>query len=478
MAPSRIGEALAGSISSGPRRRSAVRNRKLHPFVAWVRATCRRRKLLGPEDHVLAALSGGPDSTALVAALAALRDAGAVAGVSALHVDHGLRAGAAADGDAAARTCALLGVPLARVRVDVRPGNVQAQARRERYRALAAEAARTGATRIATGHTRTDQAETVLLRLLRGAGARGLAGIPPRRGAIVRPLLDRSRAEVLAYLADRGLAWREDPTNASPRYARNRVRHELAPVLAAIAPAAERAIARSADLLRADERALGARARACIEDGAARRGAGPSGPATIRRSRLLMEPLAVRRRALRALWRRARPVGGELSAAHVADALALLRRGGDWRLSLPGRVELRCRRGVIEAGRARVRTAAPLAPIAVQGPGRFALPGRAGVAVVSAVRPELLPWPLELRTRRPGDRFRPRGGAGGKKLKAWLIDRKVPRARRDALILLTSSDAVLAIPALGAIAQGTGPEGPGLEVRIEAGAVAPILQRG
>lgn len=446
---------MASSIRGGPGRRSPVPTRDLHPFVVGVWTTARRRRLFGAADHVLVALSGGPDSTALVAALAELRGAGRISAVSALHVDHGLRPGAAEDGDAAARTCADLHVSFARVRVQVPQGNVQAQARRERYQALAAEAARAGATRVATGHTRTDQAETVLLRLLRGAGARGLSGIPPRRGAIVRPLLDRSRAEVLAYLRDRGLAWREDPTNASPRYARNRVRHELAPVLAAIAPAAERAIARSADLLRADERALAARARRGFAGGAI-------SVASLRR-----EPLAVRRRAVRALWRRAGPEGGELSAAHVARVLAWAGRGEGGRMSLPGRVELRCRGGVLDAvlrGEARP----PAAPLVVAGPGTFALAGW-GEVVLNARRPELLPWPLELRTRRPGDRFRPLGGVGGKKLKAWLIDRKVPRERRDELLLVAAGSAVLAIPALGVVAQEAGPEGAGLEVRVRGG---------
>ncbi|HYD40637.1 MAG TPA: tRNA lysidine(34) synthetase TilS [Anaeromyxobacter sp.] len=437
-----------------------MRKRPLHPFVTGVLATVRRRKLFGPGDHVLAALSGGPDSTALVAALAALRDAGALAALSAVHVDHGLRPGAA-DVDAATATCRALGVPLTNVAVVVPPGNVQAEARRQRYAALRAEAARAGATRIATGHTRTDQAETVLLRLLRGAGARGLSGIPPRRGAIVRPLLDRSRAEVLAFLSTAGLAWREDPTNASPRYARNRVRHELVPVLAKLAPAAERAIARSAELLRADERALSTRARAAAGD----RGADVT--------RLRAEPLAVRRRIVRRLWRgAARARAGraaELGAEHVEEVLRLLRRGGTWRLSLPGHVELRHRDGRLEAVPSAPQPYAPgLAPLPVAGPGRFVVPGRALAVRVRARRPELVPWPLELRTRRPGDRFRPDGGAGGKKLKAWLIDRKIPRERRDGLLLLAEGATVIAIPELGALAQGAGPNGAGLDVGVEA----------
>ncbi|HEX7624999.1 MAG TPA: tRNA lysidine(34) synthetase TilS, partial [Anaeromyxobacteraceae bacterium] len=161
----------------------ATRPSHLDPFEAAVLATVRERRLFGGEARVLVALSGGADSVALLAALAALRGAGALEDVSACHVDHQLRPGSDADGVACAALCAELEVPLVRTPVTVPGGeNVQQAARRERYRALRAAAALAGASRIATGHTMGDQAETVLLRLLRGAGARGLSGIPPRRG--------------------------------------------------------------------------------------------------------------------------------------------------------------------------------------------------------------------------------------------------------------------------------------------------------
>jgi tRNA(Ile)-lysidine synthase len=184
-------------------------------------------------------------------------------------------------------------------------------------------AARCGATRIATAHTRSDQAETVLSRLLRGAGARGLAGIPPRRGVVVRPLIDRSRAEVLAYLRSRALDHVEDPTNATPRYERNRLRHEALPALERIRPGAEAALARAADLLRDDERALDRVAREVAAGGA---------PPAL----LLSVPRAVRSRAVRRLWREATGSRRELTAAHVDAILRLVTRGGSGRVSLPG----------------------------------------------------------------------------------------------------------------------------------------------
>lgn len=429
----------------------------LHPYARAVLDTTRRRRLLGPDDRVLVALSAGPDSTALLAALAALRDAGALAQLAALHVDHGLRPGEA-DAVCAAEACARLGVPFRSVAVRVAPGNVQAQARRARYAALRAEAERIGATRIATGHTRTDQAETLLLRLLRGAGARGLSGIPPRRGAVIRPLIDRSRGEGLSYLEDVGLAWREDPTNATPRFARNRLRLGAWPALVALAPAAERALGRAADLLREDDRALAARARRRVGDESC-----ASVPA------LRLEPIAVRRRAVRRLWQNATGARA-LEARHVEAVLALLGRARPGTVSLPGGRVARCRYGRLEIVKPAPAMSSPVRPVLVGGPGRYAVPELGLLAEVRVGRPEAVPWPAELRTRRAGDRLRRDGGPGSRALKDWLIDRKVAREERDALLLLATPDGtVLAIPSLCVVAQGLGPTGAALEVRLSDG---------
>ncbi len=450
----------------GPSERRAP----LDPYAEAVLGTLRTRRLAGPEDPILVAVSAGPDSTALLAALAALRAAGVVGPLSALHVDHGLRAGGDEDAAACHRACERLGVPYRSVRVTVGAGNVQAAARQARYAALRDEAGRVGAVRIATGHTRTDQAETVLLRLARGAGARGLSGIPPRRGAIIRPLLDRARHEGLAYLERLGLGWNDDPTNATPRFARNRLRQRLWPLLLELNPAAEAALARTADLLRDDERALARLARAAAA-GAAGQGctadeAGAEGADGVLVAGLRGEPLAVRRRVVRRLVRAVGGPGATPEAAHVEAALRLLRRDGPRRAGLPGGLE-----AVVEGGRFRVRRRTPeapvlVAPVEVAGPGRYPVAALGLLVEVAAAPGAAIPWPLWLRTRQPGDRFRPAGGRGGKKLKAWLIDRKVARARRDRLLLLTDQHgAVLAIPELGALSEGLPP---GLEVRLSA----------
>ena len=384
---------------------------------------------------MLVALSGGADSTALVASLSELRDAGELKEVLALNVDHGLRTGSARDADACEEVCARLDVPLRRATVQVASGNVQASARKARYAALRREADLVGATLVATGHTRDDQVETVLLRLMRGAGARGLGGIPPRRGRIVRPLIDRSRAEVIAYLAERGLPHLEDPSNATPRYLRNRVRAELIPALRNLAPHVERAMARAADLLRDDERALSARGRRLVVGGAASVAA------------LLDEPIAVRRRAVRGLWRSATGSRDGLDARHVESVLSLLGRGSPARAPLPQGFEACVRYGKVVV-RPVPAPSVDGAPVCLPAPGPHALPGGQVLDLDHAAGAR---WPLWWRGRRPGDRFRPAGGRGSKKLKAWLIDAKVPVEARDGLRLLVDDDGrVLWIPELGA----------------------------
>lgn len=414
-------------------------------LTARVEATIRRRRLVAPDQSVLVALSAGPDSTALLAALAELRDAGGLAGLRALHVDHGLRAGGDEDARCARGTCEALGVPFESVRVTVGRGNVQAAARRARYRALRDAAARHGADRIATGHTLTDQAETFLMRALRGAGARGLSAIPPRRGAVVRPLIDVGRDEVLAFLGARHLRWREDPTNGSPRYARNALRLALAPVLRGLEPGFERALGRAADLLRDDERALARRARALAGE--------ESGVAV---ATLRVEPRAVRRRVVRALWRAAAPGRRALDARQVDAILALCVRPGPGRLSLSGGLEARVGYGRLSVERRRA-AAAPLPDVRVAGPGSYRL-GDLVFDVALAEGPAAPPpFPLVLRGRRPGDRIRPLGARGSKKLKAWLIDRKVPRDRRDAIAVLADGDGnVVALPEMGIRCAGAG----------------------
>ncbi|HLK43311.1 MAG TPA: tRNA lysidine(34) synthetase TilS, partial [Thermoleophilia bacterium] len=223
----------------------------------------RQRALVRASDRVALAVSGGADSVAMAWILRELevRAAWRLAGL--IHVHHGLR-GAAADADEAftRALAARLDLPIHVSKVDVAAQaaaagrSIEAVAREARYACFEAGAEALSASRVATAHTLDDQAETVLLRLLRGAGARGLSAIRPRRGLYVRPLLDCRRADLRDYLAARGEAFREDESNADLTIPRNRLRHTLLATIGAEWPGGIEALARVAESAASDERFL------------------------------------------------------------------------------------------------------------------------------------------------------------------------------------------------------------------------------
>ena len=244
--------------------------RRSHPpsLLRLVERLTRDERLFTRGDVVLCAVSGGPDSTALLSALARLRETFGHA-VIAHGVDHGLRPAAADELAIAAQVAATHDVPFASTRVDVAPGpNLQARARAARYDALGRAAVAAGARVIATGHTADDRAETWVMRLLRGAGPRGLAVLPPRaalpQGApspaidVVRPLLGARRSDVLAHLARHELPFARDPSNDDRRFLRARVRHEVLPLLEELSPGVVEHLSALADMLEVlpDEAAL------------------------------------------------------------------------------------------------------------------------------------------------------------------------------------------------------------------------------
>jgi tRNA(Ile)-lysidine synthase len=289
-------------------------------------------------------LSGGADSVALLDALAALRRRRGFRVVAA-HLDHGLRPGSAGDAAFCAALCARLDVPLRAGAADVRAragrerGGLEQAARRERYAFLRRVRDEEGAAVIAVAHTRDDQAETLLLRLLRGAGATGLAGMRPRSGDLVRPLLAVSRPQVLAHLRERGLEWREDPSNVDVAHRRNRVRHELLPYLEErFNPQVRAVLARTASLL-ADE---AAHVRAEAASLLARIGREEGGALVLRRAPLAEAPPAVARAAIREALLRVGGLG-RVGALHVERVLQLAgaKAPSGRRLPLPGGREAR-----------------------------------------------------------------------------------------------------------------------------------------
>ncbi len=209
-----------------------------HPptLVTSTRATLTREIALARNDRVLLAISGGPDSMALLHVMASLRERLGYELV-AHGVDHGLRTEASAELDLAESLARSLDVPFERTRVSVAAGgNLQARARSARQQALADAASRASCTLIATAHHADDRAETVLLRILRGAGPSGLAVLPPRDGALIRPFIRARKSDVMAHLDRHRIAFATDPSNASLRFLRVRVRVELMPLLASLSP--------------------------------------------------------------------------------------------------------------------------------------------------------------------------------------------------------------------------------------------------
>jgi len=296
--------------------------------------------LLPPGASLIAMLSGGRDSVCMLdLAVRALGDEV----VTALHVNYGLREDSGEDEAHCVALCGRLGVRLEveRPRRPEGPGNVQAWARDTRYGA-AERLAGTGGSLIATGHTADDQVETILYRLASSPSRRALLGMRPRDGRLVRPLLAFTRAQTTAYCEARGLAWHDDPTNAGLSYARNRVRHRLAPALAEIHPAAAQNVLRTAELLRDEADVLDALVAVEIDD------PDGSGRGSIELDRLAELPPALRRLVVQQLADRAagRPVAG---AARHAEEVAALRRTGIAMLDLGGGVRAIAERGVLRA---------------------------------------------------------------------------------------------------------------------------------
>jgi tRNA(Ile)-lysidine synthase len=306
--------------------------------LAFRRAVAR---LLPPEARVLVAVSGGGDSVALLDLFARLGDRRPLR-VGVAHLDHGLRRGSRTDRRFVERLAADLGLPFVSDRREVgelrrRDESLEEAARRVRREFLLEAAARRGDSHVATGHNRDDQAETVLMRLVRGAGPAALAGMEERGpGPFVRPLLELARADLRAYLRRRGRTFREDPANRDLRFDRNRVRLRLMPLLERwLNPQAARHLVGAADRLREDALHLDAEARSALDTLArARR----SGELVLDAAALARLPPPVARRVALLALRRAGVDGRRVAARHVGAVLELA-HGRE--LHLPGRLRAR-----------------------------------------------------------------------------------------------------------------------------------------
>jgi tRNA(Ile)-lysidine synthase len=463
-------------------------------MLSRLQATLAEHGLLRPGDRVVVAVSGGADSMALLYALHALARRRRLSLVVA-HLHHGIR-GAAADRDAAFVRAAArrLWLPFVFGRAAVpalarrRRVSVEMAAREARYAFLARVVCARRAACAAVAHTADDQAETVLLKLARGAGPQGLAGIPYHGTVhgcpVVRPLLDVTRAEARAFLGSRRRKWIEDETNRDPAYLRVRVRDEVLPLLAQrLNPAIREALVRTAAILRAENGWLDELARGILECCRTPERLGLSA------ERLRQEPLAAERRVLR-LWLTELGVQPEaLEFETVERVRCLLAARGPRSVCLGPRLTVRRSAGVLAAD------APPARPFAkrLRVPGETPVP-EAGVRVFvdratgwsppPHRHPGRLPaetWiatatlrgrALTVRSIRPGDRFRALGAPGSRKVQDILVDAKLPRDQRARLPVIACGRQLVWIPG-HRIAEGwqlPSPSAPSLHLR-----VAPLL---
>ena len=433
-------------------------------LIAKVNKTIKEYRMLDRGDRVIVAVSGGPDSVCLLRVLHALaKDLELTLHVA--HLDHRFRreesAAEARFVESLAKDMGLIATSESR---DVRAYcaerglSAQAGAREVRYAFLRQIAKASGAQRIALGHTANDQAETLLMRLVRGAGISGLSAIPPVRENIIRPLIGITRDEVLAYLKELGQDFVTDPSNEKPLYTRNRIRQEMLPVLGRFNPRIIEALAKEAVLLRDENEAIEATLPAimqkvlCAKDEAVR----------IRREEFNRLLPALRRRVLR---KAIELVAGDdaidhswLRSGQALDFMAEAQSGRS--MEIPGGLILEREYDdlVIRARKQETvfcvpltlpgETVVPAARLTIETVllDTFPAPGYDGGNYLwqAVFDYDKIPLPLYLRNRRPADRFCPAGmGGRSKKLQDYFVDEKVPQMRRNAAPLLATEQDVI-----------------------------------
>jgi tRNA(Ile)-lysidine synthase len=378
-------------------------------------------ELIRPKDRILVAVSGGPDSTAL---LVAMRELGF--DLAAAHFDHALQVGSDKVAVSVGVLCARLGVELVTERraLPMPRGSVQAGARALRYEFMERARARAAADVVALAHTADDVVEGAVLHLMRGCGLPGLRGMPTRRDAYIRPLLRVWRRDVVAFLEQRGITAHADPANADLHYERARVRHEILPALERDRPGISRRFHAAARSAASMQESIEHEVDDLLAAGV------PTAPDVAQ----MPEPLAVE--LLKALYSRAGGSQPALSRAHLDSMLDLVHGGPGGRgVDLP-----RGRRFRIVGNNMEV-----VAPATASARPRLDVKSCAGCDDPNAthLRPGLL---VRLGYRRPGLRMRPAGGRGSRKLQDMLVDARVPREERDSWPLVFAGERLAWVP--------------------------------
>jgi tRNA(Ile)-lysidine synthase len=459
-----------------------------------VKKTIKQYRMLTPGDRVLVAVSGGVDSVVLLYALRELQKSEKLS-LAVAHFDHAIRTDSAADAEFVKKLARSLKLRYYSERADV-PAYAKAQklslevaARTLRYQFFERIAKAHDFKKIALGHTLNDQAETLLMRLLRGAGLEGLSGIPPVRPSgeltYIRPLIECTRDQIVAFAQAHKLSWREDPTNYDTTIARNKIRHELIPILKEYNPKVLEALGRTARLLAQAAHVLDCQAEQALATLIASESA--QGLALDLKDLMAM-PEYLQALVLRRAIARVNPLC-ELEAAHIEALLRWISRRGAGELHLPAGVRVLRRHSHL------IVTARPAAPpkcfeylLTVPGETtlseigwRFVIRSLPDLTQTPSLKGRPLPQPLPdtergappsllgkgvgglgprteekftalldtdkiqgslvVRNRRPGDRIRLRSGT--KKLQDFFTDRKIPREQRDAIPLICDENALI-----------------------------------
>jgi tRNA(Ile)-lysidine synthase len=442
------------------------------PLIQQVAEQIKKHGMVTGGETVVVGVSGGPDSVALLHILCRLKESLNIRLVVA-HLNHCFR-GAEADADA--RFVRELAEHL-RLEAHVESRDVpaycvergisaQVAAREVRYSFLSEVAVKTGAAKVALGHHADDQAETILLHLIRGTGTGGLRGmLPVRDNFFIRPLLTVRRRDIEAYCRRHGLAVRHDSSNAQPKYLRNRVRLELAPLLEKnYNPNWVETVNRLGEILREEDEYLEQQADQVYR----RIRLGPGGNTVrLNRERLLACPGALTRRVIRRAWAELCGDSGDLEFKHIDKVLEIIKGGGGRRqIALPRSVILISNYDLVELTLDRKNEGVPFYQYCLKVPGITTIP-ETGVSIGAQVIPvheagdpsglgpcealldyDRLSRPLVVRRRLDGDRFAPLGLEGSVKLKKFFIDQKVPREVRDYIPLVVSGGDIVWVAGL------------------------------
>ncbi len=447
-------------------------------LVAKAQAAIRKYQMLKRGDKVLVALSGGPDSVALFHVLLELKKEFSL-NLAAAHYNHRLRGKDSDRDESFARTLA------DKYKVEFIPGraapgwhkklkgSTEDLAREMRYAFLLRAAAKTRTDKVGLGHNADDQAESVLINLLRGSGMLGLASMPPVRDKFIRPLLQVTHEQILEYCDEKGFAFRTDKTNLDKRFLRNRIRAELIPMLKTYNPAIVAALGKTSELLREDEKFLEKTAAKAFAKLAHCR----LGRISFHLPKFFKEDLAIRRRLIRLAILALKKDLRRISATHVLELEQLLDAGKpSFEIDLPAGITILKSYDRLSIELAQPKPAIPFKPVRVKIPGETSLrlsneyqlslkiepsdyarfkksshqkPKRGSIFETGIDQVYLcLNHPqdsLWLRTPRPGDRLQPLGMNGHRKLKEILQDLQVPRNLRPIYPVLASQKETLRV---------------------------------